>query len=350
VSNLVIDTKFLTHKAGIGNDTRQVLSTFKTVLPQFEITSSLPNKCLTGRRRRFRDLATSLSSNPIVLRGQDDSDYIFIPHISGSVPKEKSTAIWRIHDLFPITNPEWFTKFGVSLFMNTFRRIDFKNNFFLCNSQATANSLLRLAPVGEENFAIVPCSIENFHAKRCENCEGCELHFTNIRYLLSVNTIEPRKNITHLANIWEGLNREDKNFMLIVVGKFGWKVTAHEKEFLRSKGRGILHLESACDGSLEGIFDNAVAFISTSFAEGFNIPAEKARKRDLPLFLSDIPTHRELYDEDKTIFFDLSSIEWVAKEIQKVFASSKKEIFSSQIKLNSSEKHLSSALKKWNLL
>jgi hypothetical protein len=138
--------------------------------------------------------------------------------------------------------------------------------------------------------------------------------------------------------------------MLIVVGKFGWKVNAHEREFLRSKEQGILHLESACDGSLEDIFDNAAAFISTSFAEGFNIPAEKARKRNIPLLLSDIPIHRELYDQSNTTFFDFYSNEWVAKEIQDVLATSKNGIFPSQTKRQTSENLLSSALNKWNLI
>ena len=346
----MIDTKFLTHKAGIGNDTRQVLSAFKTVAPQFEIKISLPSTYLTGRRRKLRDLATSLGTNPIVLRGQEESDYFYIPHISGSVPQEKSIAIWRIHDLFPITNPEWFTKFGVSLFMNTFQKIDFRNNYFLCNSQTTLNNLLRFAPIKNEHFAIVPCSIDQFQAERCEKCEGCKLDIAHIRYLLSVNTIEPRKNVSYLAKIWEHLAHEDKKFMLVVIGKFGWNVTAREREFLKGRGQGILHLEGACDGSLEEIFDNAAAFISTSFAEGFNIPAEKARARDLPLLLSDIPIHRELYEGINTIFFDFKSSGWIAKEIHEVLVSSKNVNSAKLIRRQTSEVLLSSALKKWDLI
>lgn len=346
----MIDTKFLTHRAGIGNDTRQMLSAFKSVAPQFEIKSSLPGTYLTGRTRRLRDLATSFYANPIVLRGQDASNYFFIPHVSGSVPQDKSIAIWRIHDLFPITNPEWFTKLGVRLFMNTFRKIDFRNNYFLSNSQTTMNSLLQLAPISKEHFAIVPCSIDQFEAERCKECQGCKLDISQIRYLLSVNTIEPRKNVSYLAKIWEHLAREDKKYMLVIVGKIGWKVTEREREFLKRRWQDVIHLEDACDGSLEDLFDNAAAFISTSLAEGFNIPAEKARARGLPLFLSNIPIHRELYEGNNTIFFDFISSGWIAKEIQDALVNSKKGIFPKSIRRQTSEVVLSSALKKWNLI
>jgi len=349
VPNLIIDPKFINHWAGIGNDTRKILEAFNSIFSSRTDAFFDQLSPLGGRSRKVRDFATSTFYKPITLKPKTSDDLVFIPHISGAVPSRGANAIWRIHDLFPLTNPEWFTARGVRLFLKTFRNIDFENNFFLCNSQTTLSVLSQLTSIKEKNLAVVLCEPNQSDLMKCGNCEGCEFKFSSVKYLLNVNTIEPRKNISYLIDIWRRLGITHPEFNLLIVGKYGWKVSEYEMKNLMQNSFGITHLKNVCDGSLNNLFEGASGYISASLSEGFNIPAEKARICNLPLLLSDIPVHRELYESLGTYFFDFSSGDILQHKIIEVFSGNSMSGAPVHERLGL-EVALTQALKKWKLL
>jgi len=91
----------------------------------------------------------------------------------------------------------------------------------------------------------------------------------------------------------------------VIVGRKGWKsrkiiaaITA------ATRNSNVFWLKNVCDGSLNVLYQNAQAFISSSLDEGFNLPALEARANfRLPLILSDIPVHQE-YHSDAAHFFE----------------------------------------------
>lgn len=347
--NLVFDPKFTNHWAGIGNDTRKILKAFDSIFSSQSDAFIYNLSALGGHSRKVRDFATSTLCKPITLKPKASDDLVFIPHISGAIPSRGAHAIWRIHDLFPLTNPEWFTGLGVRLFLKTFKNIDFENNFFLCNSQTTRSVLSQLTPVKEENMAVVLCEPSQDDLIKCGNCEGCEFKFSSVKYLLNVNTIEPRKNVSQLINIWRNIGIIHPQFNLLIVGQFGWKVSKFEMKNLMQNNFGIIHLKNVCDGSLNNLFEGASGYISASFSEGFNIPAEKARTYNLPLLLSDIPVHRELYESLGTYFFDFSSGKMLQHKIIEVFSGDRKGVAPIHERIGL-EVALAQALKQWKFI
>ena len=61
-----------------------------------------------------------------------------------------------------------------------------------------------------------------------------------------------------------------------------------------NKKKSLLFTGEICDAQLNQLYDSAVGYISLSNDEGFNIPVYDALDRKIPIYLSNIPAHREL--------------------------------------------------------
>ena len=206
----------------------------------------------------------------------------------------------RIHDIFPITNPEWFNWWSRRVFRKALVRAVDGNAIFRCISEFTKNELVKHYPQVEARSYVDFCQVKSMQAKICEKCLGCEVlkNSTPINYILAVGTIEPRKNYKQLIRLAYLL----PNVQFIVVGKVGWKSKSIQKK-LAAGIKNLDWISSCCDGALNIFYTNALLFISTSSSEGFNLPALEARElHGLPLILSDIPVHREIHEKFADFF------------------------------------------------
>ena len=113
-------------------------------------------------------------------------------------------------------------------------------------------------------------------------------------YILSVGTLEPRKNYWTLINARNALSAE-LDIQLVIVGRAGW-LTADLIQFVQNlAGNNVVILPNVSDSELHDLYHNARAYMSASVAEGFNLPVLEAQSIGIPVIISEIPTHRELF-------------------------------------------------------
>lgn len=240
---------------------------------------------------------------------------VFIPQLQGYLPTSKGTAIIRIHDIYPITNPEWFRKISVRVFKLTLAKAVENEHLFVCNSMTTRDSLLSIYPTARTE--LIYCNSHSIESKKCGHCEYCSNtdQFAKKPFLLSVGTIEPRKNYESLIRLWERRASLD-DLQLVIVGKYGWK-SRKVHRLLKQKNQNMCYLQDVCDGGVQELTKTCKAYLSLSLGEGFNLPAMDAAKNLKPLVLSDIPIHKELYGKMATYFDpqDLLSISQIVNEI-----------------------------------
>lgn len=98
------------------------------------------------------------------------------------------------------------------------------------------------------------------------------------KYLLSVGTLEPRKNLSRLLDAFErlpdGLRRQ---FPLAVVGARGWHSETLERRLEVMAGRGEVHrLGYVRRGDLPALYSGAALFLFPSLYEGFGLPVLEA--------------------------------------------------------------------------
>lgn len=285
-------------KNGISRDAKAIVDSLRKNDVISVVHSGIfeKSKLLNKLNRVLSLLRTVLTRAPKFITFQ--SDVVFVPQIQSSLPKVKHSGLIRIHDLFPLTNPEWFYKISVRAFRITLLQAVQDGHTFLCNSIYTKSKLLEYFP--DARVELLYCSPKRATPIPCEECEFCiNKSGFQIPFYLAVGTIEPRKNYLKLMEAWNNISDSvDRN--LLIVGRLGWK---SRKTYRKLKlSRGLLYLENVCDFGVFSLILKSELFISCSLDEGFNYPVFDAALLNKPLLLSDIPVHRELYGESPAYF------------------------------------------------
>lgn len=116
----------------------------------------------------------------------------------------------------------------------------------------------------------------------------------NFPYILSVSTVEPRKNIKSLIEAFINLKSrgELEGVKLVLVGKYGWKSKGLIETISKHKDY-IIHTGYVDRHTLANLYTHARLFILPSIYEGFGIPVLEARKSGCCVITSDIPELQE---------------------------------------------------------
>ncbi|PIZ54048.1 hypothetical protein COY25_02595 [Candidatus Uhrbacteria bacterium CG_4_10_14_0_2_um_filter_41_7] len=132
-------------------------------------------------------------------------------------------------------------------------------------------------------------------------------------YILYVGKSYVHKQVEFIIDELENI---PKNVALVLVGEKGifW-----ERTLARVKNKQVLnrvhHLGFVNDAVLASLYQNALCFVSASLDEGFSLPPLEAINLKCPLILSDIPVHREIY-QDSAIYFDPRNHSELAEKVR----------------------------------
>jgi glycosyltransferase involved in cell wall biosynthesis len=109
-------------------------------------------------------------------------------------------------------------------------------------------------------------------------------------YLLSICTLEPRKNLVHLLRCFHRLLQEKPAALrLVLVGPTGWKtdpVFALLQEHPDLRARVVL-AGYVPDADLAALYSGARGFVYPSLYEGFGLPVLEAMQCGTPVITSD---------------------------------------------------------------
>ena len=111
------------------------------------------------------------------------------------------------------------------------------------------------------------------------------------RYILSVATLEPRKNLKVLLEAFSKME-DHKGVKLVLSGGAGWKLKDAIGDLAEQKD--LILTGYVSDAELNGLYQNAKLFVSSSIYEGFGLPVIEAINNDVPVLISDIPVYREI--------------------------------------------------------
>jgi glycosyltransferase involved in cell wall biosynthesis len=108
------------------------------------------------------------------------------------------------------------------------------------------------------------------------------------KYVLSVGTLEPRKNLVRLIDAFGRMVEEGQmQHRLVLVGALGWKTQALEKALARSRYRERIHcVGHVSDAELACWYAGADVFVYPSLKEGFGVPPVEAMTLGAPVVTS----------------------------------------------------------------
>jgi alpha-1,3-rhamnosyl/mannosyltransferase len=116
------------------------------------------------------------------------------------------------------------------------------------------------------------------------------------RYALFVGTLEPRKNLSLLLEVWPELRRGRPEWpALAVVGGWGWKTDRLRDSVALGERDGWLHpLGYVDDAPLLALYRGARFLVFPSLYEGFGLPLLEAMAVGCPVVCSDLAVFREV--------------------------------------------------------
>ena len=109
-------------------------------------------------------------------------------------------------------------------------------------------------------------------------------------YILSLGTLEPRKNIVHLIRSFAQLVAQENlpDLSLVLAGAAGWDYGSIFEELTRypQLKQRIIFTGYVADEDLSPLYSGALVFVYPSFYEGFGLPPLEAMQCGTPVITS----------------------------------------------------------------
>jgi len=162
---------------------------------------------------------------------------------------------------------------------------------FVCVSEATASALDARFPGARRRTTVAHLAAR---APAGSPTAGELASMPDAGFVLSVGTLEPRKNLPRLASAYAGLPVElQLAHPLVVVGSPGWR---HEDTTvsLAALGNRCRLLGSVSEGMLGELYRRCAVFCYPSLGEGFGLPVLEAMAAGAPVITSNVTSLPEL--------------------------------------------------------
>jgi glycosyltransferase involved in cell wall biosynthesis len=166
---------------------------------------------------------------------------------------------------------------------------------FLAISQATADALTKRFPAAAGRTTVASLGVTPALSADLDAEEAATLPPPG--FVLSVGTLEPRKNLPRLVAAFRELDEDlRRSHPLVVVGAMGWQ-TGETLEALRSLGDGCVMLGHVSDEALAELYRRCAVFCYPSLGEGFGLPVLEAMAAGAAVLTSDTSSLPEVGGE-----------------------------------------------------
>ncbi|WP_274581268.1 glycosyltransferase family 4 protein [Dinoroseobacter sp. PD6] len=199
-----------------------------------------------------------------------------------------------LHDTIPCDFPDLVTPASAARFDKRLRAMRTHADRIITATWAVQQAGCRHLGLGSEDarWCVAPFGLDLPEP----DAKAPARHGLTRPYMLALGTLEPRKNITFLLEIWRQATATGSAMPdLVLCGARGWypaKVfAALDADPLR--GVHIHEINDALDPEVAGLIEGAEALLFPTVAEGFGFPPLEAIALGVPVICSDLPVLRE---------------------------------------------------------
>ncbi len=276
------------------------------------------------RKMVYKGLKESLRFFSAKTKTVQDFDVYYSPYHptpSHILANKDLVCFTTIHDLIPLKYPKFFKVDKRKFFEKIFKNAG-PNHFFLALSESTKADICHYFSVDPDKIFIAHSAPQNdlFYPvqdsmKLQKTLEGYGLLSP---YILSLATLEPRKNISMLIDAYVQIITKNPQFplKLVLCGAKGWGEERLEQKIAPYKDR-IIVTGFVPDHDLAALYSGAKMFVYPSLYEGFGLPPLEAMRCKTPVIVSDRSSLPEVV-KDAGLYIDPSNINDIIAQILKL--------------------------------
>ena len=227
--------------------------------------------------------------------------------------RSAAATVATIHDLVFMRYPETFGYFRRNYFQWAIPRSAYRATRVIADSEATRRDLVDLLQVNPERITVIPLGVgeEFFEPAPPEAIEQARsLLRLPERYILTVGTIEPRKNLVRLIEAYAQTKQRlgRKCPALVLVGRKGWK---YDDVFARiadlDLGGDVIWSDFLNDDLVRAVYQHATLFVCLSLHEGFGLPLLEAMASGVAVVASNCSSMPEVVGDAGVLVDPLDS-------------------------------------------
>jgi glycosyltransferase involved in cell wall biosynthesis len=296
-------------------------------------------KRLASRLFSKRQELTLLTEETLleVVDGCDFFHATYFPIPQALRGNKKIRKFITIYDLIPIKFPEYFTEAHIETFKRTIESIT-HDTFVFAISHSTKNDLCNYRKeINPDNVSVTHLAASDiFYPVTDEKRKSAVKEKYGIpdgKYVLSLATLEPRKNIETTIKSFVNLIRQEKisDLNLVLVGTKGWKFDNIFNSIVKEKDlqNKIIFTGYADDEDLAPLYSSALVFVYPSLYEGFGLPPLEAMRCGLPVITSNTSSLPEVVG-DAGMMVDPHDSDMICEKIFEIFCDEHKSDVMSQ--------------------
>ena len=288
---------------------------FSNRWPNFQVRTTLPH--------------TPFVRIPLTLSAELRRNKVDVLHVQFTAPPfSPCPVVVSIHDLSFEHLPQTFKRRSRMQLRLTVRRSARNAAQIIALSQHARTDLINTYHLRPELVNVVPLAAPAAFAPVRDDNELQRVRQTygiEGDYILSVGSIQPRKNLRRLIEAYSLLRRErsgGKLPQLVLVGKNAWLY----EETLRSLkdtnvDTSIILTGYVPESDLPALYSGAVCFVYPSYFEGFGLPPLEAMKCGAPVIVGNKTSLPEVVG-DAALMIDPFDVEAMAVAIKRVITDS----------------------------
>lgn len=229
------------------------------------------------------------------------------------LPPTRTATVVTIHDVSYLVRPEYAEPSLAAYLRTAVPRALRQADRVIAVSASVAAELATAYPECRERIVAIPNGVSQRPLGTAVPRQPGEAPT-----VLTVGTIEPRKNHLTLLDAMDIVRIKRPEAQLVIAGRTGWRSDAIVQRIRQAELAGtVKFIEAPDDYELRSLYREADVTVYASFYEGFGLPVLEAMSHGVPVVASDILVLRET-GADAAVYAPVDNAEALADRILQV--------------------------------
>jgi glycosyltransferase involved in cell wall biosynthesis len=271
--------------------------------------------------RRWTPRAWAFLNWPTIESWMGDTiDLVHAAYLGYPIATRKPYVV-TIHDLGPLTHPEFFSDTIPWIIKRSLKQALAKADAIICVSRNTADELETYVRQNLGNRIHViheGVSPEFFTPGNPDSLKSMpRLPQAGVPYILAAGKISPRKNVARVIQALACI-ADSVPHHLVLVGADGWDMEEVKKELDNPRIAGRVHFTGyVTDEQLRALYAAASLYVHPSLFEGFGLTLLEAMASGCPVVTSNLSSLPEIAG-DAALLIDPYSVDNIAEAIKEL--------------------------------